>query len=120
MRKIICDRCKKDISHQEVVGYIAIQERDVKTSFFDGFNPHEHKDFCEKCIQEINTFIDCKSDKVQAEKVKREKIDAGKVMALKNAGWSNKDIAEELRVDSQAIANTIYKKKKEANDDNNS
>lgn len=53
------------------------------------------------------------SDSVTEEQPKkREKIDIGKIMALKNAGWKNKDIADEMRMDPQAVANAIYNFKK--------
>lgn len=47
-------------------------------------------------------------------KGKRRRLDVGKIMALHNAGWKNKDIAIEMNMDSQAVANVIYQRKKKA------
>lgn len=38
---------------------------------------------------------------------KRERIDHGKIRALKNAGWSNKDIADEMHMTPGAVANSL-------------
>ena len=43
----------------------------------------------------------------------RKKIDIGKVMALRNAGWSNIKIADEMGVKPQSIAAAVYNYKKE-------
>ena len=39
------------------------------------------------------------------------KIDHGKIRALKNAGWSNKMIAEEMNMELKAVANSLYRHK---------
>ncbi len=41
------------------------------------------------------------------EKPRRRKIDHGKIRALKNAGWSNKDIAGEMHMTPAAVANSL-------------
>lgn len=47
------------------------------------------------------------------EKKKRSKIDYGKIMALRNAGWSNEKIADEMHMTKASVATAIstYKKK---------
>lgn len=37
----------------------------------------------------------------------RKRIDHGKIRALKNAGWSNKDIADEMHMTPGAVANSL-------------
>ena len=51
-------------------------------------------------------------------KKKRKRLDMGKIMALKKAGWSNKAIAEEMRMTSNAVAVAIstYKKRGQRNE----
>ena len=46
-------------------------------------------------------------------KKKRNRIDYGKIMALRNAGWSNEKIADEMRMTKASVATAIstYKKK---------
>lgn len=48
---------------------------------------------------------------------KRNTIDRGKVMALKNAGWSVKEIADEVRCSEQAVYN-ILKRLEDATNEN--
>lgn len=43
---------------------------------------------------------------------KRHRIDIGKIMALKNAGWSVGQIADEMGMQPQAVSNAIYQYKK--------
>lgn len=47
------------------------------------------------------------------EKKARKKIDYGKIMALRNAGWSNEKIADEMHMTKASVATAIstYKKK---------
>lgn len=40
-------------------------------------------------------------------KKKRKRLDMSKIMALKRAGWSNKAIAEEMSMTSNAVAVAI-------------
>lgn len=42
---------------------------------------------------------------------KRKPLDHGKIMALHNAGWSNKAIADEMKITSQAVGQVIYRMK---------
>ena len=44
---------------------------------------------------------------------KRAKVDTGKLLALHEAGWSNKKIAEELRVSDVTFGNYLKKLKEE-------
>lgn len=47
-----------------------------------------------------------------AKRKRRNSIDIGKIMALKNAGWSNVKIADEMGMNPQSVANAIYQHKK--------
>ena len=47
------------------------------------------------------------STEKQSVKKKRKRLDMGKIMALKRAGWSNKAIAEEMSMTSNAVAVAI-------------
>jgi hypothetical protein len=55
----------------------------------------------------------------EPEPTHRKRIDIGKIMALKNAGWRTKDIAEEMGMKPDAVSQAIYayNKKKEKNND---
>ena len=43
----------------------------------------------------------------------RKKIDIGKIMALKKAGWKIKDIADEMRMEPSAVSNAIWRYNKQ-------
>jgi len=60
---------------------------------------------------------DAQRDKEKAKtadknKPKRKRVDHGKIRALKNAGWSNKDIADEMHMTPGAVANSLSTHKK--------
>ena len=138
MIKIICDRCGKEIGDGNV-GYIATNWRSMTDGNLLGDNPHEEKHFCKDCMKEIEEFVSKSAENVikteenvsetpesvskgaesvsvckeqEEPKGKRRPIDIGKIMALKNAGWKNKDIADEMHMDPQAVANAIYQYKR--------
>lgn len=43
----------------------------------------------------------------------RKRIDIGKIMALKNAGWKIKDIADEMKMEPPAVSNAIWRYNKQ-------
>ena len=45
-------------------------------------------------------------------RIKPKSVDIGKIMALKNAGWSIGKIAEEMGMKPQAVSNAIYRYRK--------
>ncbi|MDD2979553.1 MAG: helix-turn-helix domain containing protein [Hespellia sp.] len=47
----------------------------------------------------------------------KKRIDKGKIIALKKAGWSNKDIAAEMHLEAQTVANVVYQFKKKSSAD---
>jgi orotate phosphoribosyltransferase-like protein len=49
----------------------------------------------------------------------RKRIDIGKIMALKNAGWKIKDIADEMHMEPQAVSNAIWRYNKQNESENN-
>lgn len=109
---IECDRCKKVIEGR--IGYIAynFKERKERDLMID--NPYEKYDFCEECMNQIADFINGNETKKKSKGVKestqkneRKRIDHGKIRALKNAGWTNKDIAQEMGMTTNNVANSL-------------
>lgn len=45
-------------------------------------------------------------------KVQRKRIDYGKIMALKNAGWDNGKIADEMHMSKASVSQAVSKCKK--------
>ncbi len=143
MIKIVCDRCGREIRDGNV-GYIATNWRSMADGSLLGDNPHEQKHFCASCMKKIEDFVikipenviktagsvsetfenvsnagesvSVCEEPAEIPNVKRRKIDVGKIMALKNAGWKNKDIADEMNMSPQMVANVIYQKRKKEQD----
>ena len=121
MRIIKCDRCGATIPNvSDNVGYIAINLRDVDTDELVDSNPFEHWDICEDCLKAIHVFItQPKADKEKkfeeilesADAGKKKKpypgsgptIDVKKAQALRDAGWSVKKIAAELKTSMPTV-----------------
>lgn len=63
--------------------------------------------------EEPATEPEAKQEEVEAKKEqpkkKRRPLDGGKIRALRRAGWTQKQIAEELGTSAQSIASWIYK-----------
>lgn len=125
MIKILCDRCSAEIKGCNI-GYIAINWRDMPNGDLLYDNPHEDKHFCGSCMKEIEEFITkkqaesvpiCQEQPSEQEQPKetppRKRIDYGKLMALRNAGWPNAKIADEMGMSKGAVSVAIstYKKK---------
>lgn len=142
MIKICCDRCGKEIKeHGEDIGYIimginANPMKGVVLMQDDELNVDSH--YCPHCMNEIKAFIqnhknigslsvntpkpvsephETASKPEETEQKGRKRIDIGKIMALKNAGWSNVKIADEMGMNPQAVANAIYQHKKKQSED---
>ena len=137
MIKILCDRCGRDIKeHGEDIGYIimGINVNPMKGAVLmqgDELNTDSH--YCSDCMNEIKAFIqnhkntgllsvnppktvsephETVSKPEEPKRKGRKRIDIGKIMALKNAGWSNVGIADEMGMNPQAVASAIYQHKK--------
>lgn len=130
MIKIICDRCGAEIKPGKI-GYVALNFREVLGGEFVANNLFEDFHFCSTCMEGISDYITNpgKNEKAEiptkkepaetappAKKPAQNRIDYGKIMALKNAGWSNIKIADEMGMTNVAVAQAIYmyKKKHEA------
>ena len=112
MRKIICDRCHKEITEKPVKVYL--NRVDPKTGDFEETvgESLEEIDLCEECAKALAAKIkafSCKTEELSGQNPAKKKIDKGKVMALRNAGWTIKAIAEEMSCSPQTICNVIKK-----------
>ena len=137
MVKVICDKCGVEIQQDPIrlnmfgVDVATGEILEPKTTM-----QQRERDYCELCAKAILNFAEKpeglrfeyqvavkKKEKEHALKEPEEdqskpkkKLDIGKIMALKNAGWSAADIAEELGTTAQSIYSAVhtYKKKVEA------
>lgn len=123
MVKIICDRCKREISGKP--RYIEFGVKDGEEGETEN---SKESDYCEKCIEEIKEFITREPTPApdplaagptestpaaagQASKKPTKKnvhIDMGKVNALREAEWSIGKIAEEMHIPTEDLAEKIF------------
>lgn len=130
MVKIICDRCGKDIPDGIKIGYIAMHFKESPDGEPMHGNPLEPRHFCISCMDEIYGFIEygivitrtksvpeaaenaAEAVKTDREPRKRGTIDYGKIMALKNAGWDNARIADEMGMTRTNVAYAVCRYRK--------
>ena len=133
MIRIICDRCGSCIETQKP-GYISYNFRDGLNGSLTQDNEFENCHYCGSCMDEIRMFVRKKREELSvaedgsqnaeaaeategtdraSKRTKRKSVDVGKIIALRNAGWSNRKIADEMGMQPQAVANAVcqYKKK---------
>lgn len=131
MIKILCDRCGTDITTSGFFGNLKLDVHkspdytDAPESYLDVGKEHRH--FCRECIDAICEFalteVGAAAQEEAAEttppdspaepkKKARRKVDIGKIMALKNAGWDNGKIAEEMHLTKASVATMISKYRK--------
>lgn len=115
MIKAYCDRCHAEIAEEQEVFYIGVAHTNGYTKLHTIDIKADAKHFyCTDCMNAIKEFIKNKPEEKE-EPEKKRKLDIGKVMALKNAGWSVDSIADEMGYSKGTIYNAIcdYKKKAE-------
>ena len=77
-----------------------------------GQNEEKRSEPAESGVKQPETVQDQNESKPQ------KRIDTGKIMALKKAGWRNKDIADEMHMTPNAVASAIYLYKKHHTEQN--
>ena len=114
MQKVIyfCDRCEKKIEEDKVVKINPMYK--IPNGECEGlvFKDSYDKDYCEKCSKEIYQFMTgcSKADspkKEQSEQGNKPKLDVAKIKALRDAGWPQSKIAEEMGVSQATICNAL-------------
>ena len=134
MVKVICDKCGAEIKKDPIrlnMTYVDVMTGDIEDPITS--REQRERDYCELCARSILDYAEKKAIvvvehptiKTKKTEVKepeedqskpKKKLDIGKIMALKKAGWSAADIAEELETTAQSIYSAVhtYKKKVEA------
>ena len=126
MTKIICDRCGTDMTQSGAFG--RIEMKIYQRQDFIGDPVHRMIDgssdfrFCKKCMDTIygllfmqDAEMEMKPEDVLPAKKKahgRNSIDYGKIMALRNAGWDNGKIADEMHMSKASVSQAVSKYKK--------
>lgn len=141
--RITCDRCGKEIAGNPISIIPVYTDRETQYAAIDTENrapqakTQGSKDYCENCTIKILEYANTPAGKEKVkkevakketqaaakakastvkdttEKKERKKLDMGKVMALKEGGWTNKQIAEEMGTTENTIAVELcrYRKK---------
>lgn len=109
----ICDKCSCRIDpdkHYAIrIDKLCADDGDV----VDGAIEHPYSgvneaDYCEKCMKEIYELA------VNEISSGKKKIDKGKVLALADAGWKIKNIADEIGVSIPTVYNIIKKRSEQS------
>ena len=117
----VCDFCDKEIIGE---GMRLIRESFEKDGTFTEPENADEFHFCKKCnaslmaeldkaeyVKAKNKALGVKDKEKSPDKSSGKRLDAGKVMALSKAGWSNEKIAEEMKVTEEQIYKCIYYQK---------
>lgn len=106
MKKVIyiCDYCGKEIKG-DVFTFRIAKKIDDSLDFSQDMKKWD-PDICPDCLP---AWIEAVAPKMEEPKKKpgRKPLDMGKVIALRNAGWSLERIASEMKVSPQTIANRL-------------
>ena len=135
-RKILCDRCGKDITGLQQIGFVGMSFRDPESGELLQENPLQDMDFCPECMDAIRAFVsempklepkpepvvtleevaelaaklEPDEKKKQPEPKKNPKppgsknVDTGKLLALRRAGWTMQEIADEMKISSATVS----------------
>lgn len=133
MVKVICDKCGAEITKDPIrlnMTYVDVMTGDIEDPITS--KEQRERDYCELCAKAVLNFAEKpevlrfeyqaamkKKEKEHTIKEPEEdqskpkkKLDIGKIMALKKAGWSAADIADELGTTPQSIYSAVYTYKK--------
>ena len=122
MRIIKCDRCGKEITGVQSVGYVNLDLRDVKTGKLQGDSRFDGWDFCQPCMNAIAEFVRMVpkpkaaikkpiADGTKYAAVTPDKIE--RIRELAREGKTVKEIMEETGVSDP----TVRKYKREVDND---
>lgn len=134
---VICDMCGREYEGNPAkIGmwrWNLKEDRYLDSKYKDYL---DSVDFCEECMEKIVRFLkgtpedkeemeeaqekdignpanaDMPGQTPQPAKKKKKPIDKGKVMALKDAGWSNEKIADEVGATKANVAYIVCQEKK--------
>lgn len=125
---IICDKCKKEITKGEEVFKLEAKSIDYDTGALTGIiEQDEDRHYHKGCVKEIFAYANKTPKETELAAVSKETgskvkksiepkkeepkktLDIGKIMALRKAGWTYEQIADELGTSKARIASAIYK-----------
>lgn len=109
-----------DTEYQKICKELADlrKQNEELTAVVDAYEQVTH---CEEKPEDAPTLTPPTDDEAKGgdDQKGRKRIDIGKIMALKNAGWKIKDIADEMHMEPQAVSNAIWRYNKQNESENN-
>lgn len=111
MIAVICDRCGAQVPASGKIGYMSWGFRAGLDGDLVGGNVLEERHYCQACMDSVMECINAAPGHPgggTAKKPGKKRVDAGKVLALKKAGWNAKRIAEDMGVSLQAVYKVLH------------
>lgn len=114
MIAVICDRCGAQVPASGRIGHVEMGFRDGLEGGYTGMDAMEGMHYCQECMLDIKGYIEkgpgraeggCPGPKAGTG---MKRVDAGKVMALKEAGWNAKKIAEDMGISMQSVYKVLH------------
>ena len=107
MKKIqfVCDRCGAVLEKTAIKIIPNVVELDGEDILHPVDEATHGMRFCAACTDALLKFL------LPENPARRRRLDAGRVMALHNAGWSNEDIAADIRAEPEQVRQCIYYQK---------
>lgn len=114
MISVICDRCGAQMPASGRIGNVELGFRDGLEGGYAEMDAMEGRHYCQECMLDIRGYIEkgpgsaeggCASPKMRTGK---KRVDAGKVMALKEAGWNARRIADDMGISLQSVYKVLH------------
>lgn len=111
----LCENCVDKLRSWKAVHASAgvVPERKTpdlgEKEIFEGLPEWEEDLHEEKQTEELPPL---EAPKTTRKKTKSDTVDIGKMVALRNAGWTYKQIAEEMKLTEKQVSNYLYNAKK--------
>lgn len=127
MKKIVyvCNCCRKEIKGDGTRLFFDFFDTEKGEPLDNSTVPDNDVHFCARCSGKImkDLFLEPEIPSGKREKdgsgkadPEKPKVDTGKIMALHNASWSNKEIAEEMGMTERQVYQCIYYQKRKGED----
>lgn len=112
MMVIKCDRCGCEIKGDHtyrIMPYVADLSGEVRK--VQPYEAEMERDYCDDCLTDIMDYMHKQKagnkSKGKNGAAVRCRLDVGKVISLKKAGWSNAKIADEMGVNASTIVQCL-------------
>lgn len=110
--QFVCDRCGAALEKTAIKiipNVVGLEGEDILHPVDEATHGMH---FCTVCTDALLKFLlPEKGNPPPKPMARRGRLDAGRVMALHNAGWSNKDIASDIGAEPEQVRQCIYYQK---------